>query len=69
MNESLIKRGDVVRVRPEFLDPGEQAVDQIAIEDEDGGRVKVRTNFGWTIEGVQVIESRMLEKTGRRDSR
>jgi len=36
-----IKRGDRIRIRPEWQDSGDDEFEWIAIEDEDGGRVRI----------------------------
>ena len=51
----MIKRGDVVTFKPQWQDPGDHAVKFIAIEDEDGGRVKVQTQLGLPFNPVSVV--------------
>ena len=44
MHESMptrIRRGDRLRIRPEWQDPGDDEFTWIALEDEDGGRVRI----------------------------
>jgi len=36
-----IKRGDVVTFKPEWRDDGDDGFTFVAIEDEDGGRVRI----------------------------
>lgn len=36
-----IKRGDVVTFKPEWRDDGDDEITFVALEDEDGGRVRV----------------------------
>ena len=55
-----IKRNQLIRFKPEWSDPGDEEIVFVAIEDEDGGRVKVRAELGMTINPVQVVETRMI---------
>lgn len=57
-----IRKGDVVKIKPEWQDAGDDQIQFIAIEDEDGGRVMigalgVLSNFVPT----QVVLVSMLE--------
>ena len=36
-----VRRGDRVRIRPEWQDPGDDEFTWVALEDEDGGRVRI----------------------------
>lgn len=38
----MIKAGDIVEILPEWQDEGDSEFTWVAIEDEDGGRVKVK---------------------------
>lgn len=51
----MIKRGDVVKFKPNWMDIGDDKVTFIAIEDEDGGRVKVQAQLGLPINPVDVV--------------
>lgn len=57
-----IKKGDVVVFRPEWRDAGDENITFRAIEDEDGGRVKVVAELGLPINPVQVVAIRMIER-------
>ncbi len=37
----MIKQGDVVKLKPAYQDPGDDKYTWQAIEDEDGGRVRI----------------------------
>lgn len=37
----MIRKGQKVHIKPEWQDPGDDQFTWIAVEDEDGGRVKV----------------------------
>lgn len=55
-----IKRNQLIRFKPEWSDLGDEDIVFVAIEDEDGGRVKVRAELGMTINPVQVVDTRMI---------
>ena len=55
-----IKRNQLIRFKPEWSDPGDGEIVFTAIEDEDGGRVKVRAELGMAINPIQVVETRMI---------
>lgn len=58
----MIKKGDTVRIKPEWQDAGDDTLHWIAIEDEDGGRVRITpTNTGLEFPPNQVVETSMLE--------
>jgi hypothetical protein len=57
----MIRQGQEVYVRPEWRDKGDEESIWIAVEDEDGGRVKVKTFIPeYQIQPVSVIETSML---------
>jgi hypothetical protein len=59
---ATIKRGDIVRIKPEWQDPGDGRFIWRALEDEDGGRVKIcATNTGLTFPPNQIVNVSMLE--------
>lgn len=64
----MIKKGDEVRIKPEWQDKGDKKFRWFAIEDEDGGRVRIRPDgTGLTFPPNQVVETTMLmpvEKPG-----
>ena len=61
----MIKKGDTVHIKPEWQDEGDETLHWIAIEDEDGGRVRIApTNTGLMYPPNQVVETRMLEPLG-----
>lgn len=59
--KAMIRRGDKVRIKPEFQDPGDDSVEWVALEDEDGGRVRIQPQLGLEINPNQVVEVSMLE--------
>lgn len=57
-----IQRGDAVRILPQWQDPGDDKLTWIALEDEDGGRVRISPiNSGMTIPPNYVVHTDMLE--------
>lgn len=61
-NRRRVKRGDIVTFKPEWRDAGDEGTTFYAMEDEDGGRVKVGfTVPGWRIQPNQVVSVGMLE--------
>ena len=59
-----IAKGDTVRILPQWCDPGDDALHWIALEDEDGGRVRIApTNTGLTIAPNYIVLTTMLEAT------
>jgi len=56
-----IAKGQVVHIKPEWQDQGDSEITFIAIEDEDGGRVKIAALLGLEINPVQVVNVDMLE--------
>lgn len=58
----MIKKGDTVRIKPEWQDKGDSDLHWIAIEDEDGGRVRIApTNTGLTFPPNHTVVTSMLE--------
>lgn len=69
---SGIKKGDPVRIKPEYQDPGDDEFEWVATEDEDGGRVRISpSNIGLNIRPNTVVTVDMLEpvRSGSRGSR
>ena len=56
----MINKNDAVVFKPEWSDPGDGDIIFIAIENEEGGRVKVRAELGMAINPIQVVETRMI---------
>ena len=61
----MIHKGQAVRIKPEWQDPGDALVMWRAAEDEDGGRVLIVAELGWRINPTQQVETRMLEVNER----
>ena len=62
----MIKKGDRLTFRPEWQDPGDESVIFIALEDEDGGRVRVIADLGLAINPEQIVETKMIAATHKR---
>lgn len=57
----MIKKGDKVRIKPEWQDAGDESFTWIALEDEDGGRVRISpVDIGLAIPPNQVVNVDML---------
>lgn len=56
----MIRAGQRVHIRKEFQDPGDENIVFHALEDEDGGRVRIQAQLEMAINPVQVVETRML---------
>jgi len=58
----MIKAKDIVKIKPEYQDAGDQKLVWIAIEDEDGGRVRISpVNTGMKLPPNQVVTVEMLD--------
>jgi len=58
----LIKAKDIIKIKPEFQDAGDQHLVWIAIEDEDGGRVRISPiNTGMKLPPNQIVTVEMLD--------
>ena len=57
----MIKAGDTVTIKQAFQDEGDDSFIWIAVEDEDGGRVLVETDFGGVFKKTEVFQVYMLE--------
>jgi hypothetical protein len=50
-----IKQGDTITFKPEYSDPGDEAVMFRALENEDGGRLLVIAELGLPFNPTQII--------------
>jgi hypothetical protein len=57
----MIKQGDIVKFKPEWQDQGDENVTFRAIENEDGGRVRVVAEIGLPINPEQVVSVAWIE--------
>ena len=59
----MIKAKDKVRIKPEYQDDGDDILVWIALEDEDGGRVRIAPlNTGLSFPPNQIVRTEMIEK-------
>ena len=59
---TTIRKGDTIRIKPEWQDPGDDKFIWVALEDEDGGRVRIApTNTGLTFRPNQIVDTNMVE--------
>lgn len=61
----MIRRGDVVRLKPEWQDKGDDMIVFIALEDEDGGRVLIEAQVDMKLKPTQRVRTDMLESQPR----
>jgi hypothetical protein len=61
MSENSFKKGDLVKIRPEWQDPGDENIEWFCLEDEDGGRVRIQPKLGLPIDPNQVVSINMIE--------
>lgn len=57
----MIQAGQTVQFKPEWQDAGDQTISFVAIENENGGRVKVRAMLGLAIDPIQVVTVEMIK--------
>lgn len=57
----MIRKGQKVHIKPEWQDEDDEQFTWIAVEDEDGGRVKIAPIMpNLALPPVTVVETRML---------
>ena len=59
----MIKKGDIITIRPQWQDAGDASFTWVARGDEENGRVDISAELVWP---VQTVRSEMIEATGRR---
>lgn len=57
----LIKKGDRVRFKPEWQDPGDDKVEFRAMEDEDGPRIRVEAMTESAFNPNQIVDIDMID--------
>jgi hypothetical protein len=55
------KKGDLVKIRPEWQDTGDEGIEWVCLDDEDGGRVCIQPKLGMSIDPNQVVSVDMIE--------
>lgn len=59
----MIRKGDRIVYKPEWRDPGDEHITFVALEDEDGGRVRVGALLdGWDFVPNQVVLVDWIER-------
>jgi len=59
----MIHRGDRIWFREEYRDPGDESIEFVAVEDEDGGRVRVEARIpGLSLYPTSVVRVDMIER-------
>jgi len=62
----MIKQRDIIKIKPEFQDEGDEALIWMALEDEDGGRVRIAPlNTGLKFPPNQIVDTKMLYKANQ----
>lgn len=56
----MIRKGDRVRIRPEWQDAGDDSFEWYAVDDEDKGRVSISPRLGQVFRPVQTVAVTML---------
>jgi hypothetical protein len=57
----MIRKGQLVHLKPEWQDKGDDQFTWVAVKDEDGGRVKIMPVIpNLEIQPVTVVETKML---------
>ena len=57
----MIRKGEKVEIKPEWQDKGDDLFTWMALEDEDGGRVRISpVDIGYRILPYQVVDTSML---------
>lgn len=57
----MIKRGDILRIKPEWADPGDDKIIFKATEDESKGRISIMAMLNLPVNPVQVVSTDMVE--------
>lgn len=61
-----IRKGDILTIKPEWQDPGDEAIEFLALESESGGRLRITPlGTGLMFPGNQVVEAHMVAATGQ----
>tara|TARA_R100001244_G_scaffold106940_1_gene79304 strand:- start:118 stop:471 length:354 start_codon:yes stop_codon:yes gene_type:complete len=57
----MIRKGDRITFRPEWQDIGDDRIAFVAIEDEDGGHVRVEALAGLRLNPTQVVKTEWID--------
>jgi hypothetical protein len=58
----MIRKGQQVRIKPEWQDAGDENLVFVAVQDEDGGRVRIEALAGMRINPQYVVTVEMIVK-------
>lgn len=58
----MIRKGDTVKIKPEWQDDGDDQITFIAVDDEEKGRVTIEAQIGLAYNPQQVVRVDMLEQ-------
>jgi len=58
----MIKAGDIIRIKNEYQDEGDEEIVFIAVDDEEKGRVTIQAQLELNIKPTQVVNVEWLEK-------
>jgi len=56
----MIRAGDVVKIKPEWQDGGDDEIEWRAVSDEEKGRVDISPQLGLSINPIQTVTIDML---------
>ena len=60
--KEMIKKADVVKIKQQYQDKGDESFTWVALEDEDGGRVRIAPlNTGLNFLPNEIVDTNMLE--------
>lgn len=54
--------GDIVKIKPQYQDPGDEKIDWKVLEPEDGGRVLIEAMTGLNIRQTQRVTTDMIQR-------
>lgn len=58
----MIKAKDIIKIKPEYQDEGDDSLVWVAVEDEDGGRIRIAPlNSGLKFPPNQIVSTKMVE--------
>jgi len=58
----MIKKGDIVKIKPEWQDAGDDKITFRATGDEYNGRVEIVAEIGLPLNPTQIIKTEWLDK-------
>ena len=54
------RQNDRIQILPQWQDEGDEEIDFVCVEDEDGGRVRIEALIGLDFNPQQVVETHMI---------